>query len=348
MLGFRRREIVPAHRACLLSHFMNLPIAPAGSQELRTVESLHPLVKRLEANMSSVVLGKQDVVRWCLVALLSGEHLLLEDVPGVGKTLVAKALARSVAGDFCRLQFTPDLLPSDILGSSVFDTKQSQFIFHRGPIFSNIVLADEINRAPPRTQSALLEAMSEGQVSVDGQTFQLPRPFLVIATQNPFEYEGTYALPESQLDRFLLRISMGYPSLADERQVLISHREGEPVMDLEPVVECEQVSALQEAVRAVRVEESVGDYLLEIVHKTRESDELRVGVSTRGALSLYRASQTLALIEGRHFVVPDDVKNLAPLVLAHRVILKGFVRTGQREVAESLIRRLVEQATVPR
>jgi len=265
----------------------------------------------------------------------------------VGKTLVAKALARSVAGDFCRLQFTPDLLPSDILGSSVFDTKQSKFIFHRGPIFSNIVLADEINRAPPRTQSALLEAMSEGQVSVDGQTYSLPRPFLVIATQNPFEFEGTYALPESQLDRFLLRLSMGYPGREDERRVLATHRQGEPVQDLEPVIECEQVAALQEAVRAIAFEETVGEYLLEIVHKTRDSDELRVGVSTRGALSLYRSAQALALIEGRQFVVPDDVKRLAPLVLSHRVILKGFLRTGQREAAEAVIRRLVDQTAVP-
>jgi MoxR-like ATPase len=308
---------------------------------------LQALVGQLEVNMGRVVLGKADVVRWCLVALLSGEHVLLEDVPGVGKTLVAKALARSVAGDFCRLQFTPDLLPSDILGSSVFDTKQGKFIFHRGPIFSNIVLADEINRAPPRTQSALLEAMSEGQVSVDGQTFTLPRPFLVIATQNPFEFEGTYALPESQLDRFLLRISMGYPGRDDERRVLTSHRQGEPVQELEPVIECEQVAALQEAVRTIVFEESVGDYLLDIVHKTRQSDELRVGVSTRGALSLYRSAQALALIEGRQFVVPDDVKRLAPMVLAHRVILKGFLRTGQREAAEALIRRLVEQTAVP-
>ncbi|HEX5104879.1 MAG TPA: MoxR family ATPase [Pirellulaceae bacterium] len=297
--------------------------------------------------MGQVVLGKADVVRWCLVALLSGEHVLLEDVPGVGKTLVAKALARSVAGDFCRLQFTPDLLPSDILGSSVFDSKQGQFIFHRGPIFSNIVLADEINRAPPRTQSALLEAMSEGQVSVDGQTFTLPRPFLVIATQNPFEFEGTYALPESQLDRFLLRLSMGYPGREDERRVLATHRNGEPVQDLEPVVECEQVVALQNSVRAVSFEESVSEYLLDIVHRTRDSDELRVGVSTRGALSLYRAAQALALVEGRAFVVPDDVKRLAPLVFAHRVILKGFNRTGLREAADGIIRRLVEQTPVP-
>jgi MoxR-like ATPase len=326
---------------------MDLPVAAARSADALTPDELSRLVAQLDANMRRVVLGKPDVVRWCLVALLAGEHVLLEDVPGVGKTLVAKALARSVAGDFCRLQFTPDLLPSDILGSSVFDTKQGQFIFHRGPIFSNIVLADEINRAPPRTQSALLEAMSEGQVSVDGQTFPLPRPFLVMATQNPFEFEGTYALPESPLDRFLLRISMGYPGRDDERRVLVSHRQGEPVQELEPVIECEQVAALQEAVRTIVFEESVGDYLLDIVERTRNSDELRVGVSTRGALSLYRAAQALALIEGRQFVVPDDVKRLAPLVLAHRVILKGYLRTGQREAAEALIRRLVEQTAVP-
>ena len=326
---------------------MDLPATAARTDEMLAPEQLYALVAQLEANMGRVVLGKADVVRWCLVALLSGEHVLLEDVPGVGKTLVAKALARSVAGDFCRLQFTPDLLPSDILGSSVFDTKQSKFIFHRGPIFSNIVLADEINRAPPRTQSALLEAMSEGQVSVDGQTYSLPRPFLVIATQNPFEFEGTYALPESQLDRFLLRLSMGYPGREDERRVLATHRQGEPVQDLEPVIECEQVAALQEAVRTIAFEETMGEYLLEIVHKTRNSDELRVGVSTRGALSLYRSAQALALIEGRQFVVPDDVKRLAPLVLSHRVILKGFLRTGQREAAEAVIRRLVDQTAVP-
>src|SRR5688500_9564688 len=198
----------------------------AAAKELETLprEQLHRLIRQLEANMGRVVLGKADVVRWCLVALLSGEHVLLEDVPGVGKTLVAKALAKSVSGQFCRLQFTPDLLPSDILGSSVYDAKESRFVFHKGPIFANIVLADEVNRAPPRTQSALLEAMSEGQVSIDGQTLRLPSPFLVIATQNPCEYEATYALPESQLDRFLVRLSVGYPAADDERQVLASHR----------------------------------------------------------------------------------------------------------------------------
>lgn len=305
------------------------------------------LVSRLEANMNRVVLGKPEVVRFCLVALLSGEHILLEDVPGVGKTLVAKALARSVDGIFSRLQFTPDLLPSDIIGSTVYDTKEGKFVFHKGPIFANIVLADEVNRAPPRTQSALLEAMSEGQVSVDGQTYNLPQPFLVIATQNPYEFEGTYALPESQLDRFLLRLSIGYPGRDDERRVLATHRGGEPVQELQPAAHGDQVSQLQQSVREVRFDEAVSDYLLEVVHRTRESSELRVGVSTRGALSFYRAAQALAFVEGRNFVTPDDVKRLAPFVLAHRVLLRTSVRSGQREVAEAVIRRLTDSVTVP-
>lgn len=318
---------------------------PGNSQQQAVVTDL---VAKLENNICSVVLGKPEVVRMCLVALLSGEHVLLEDVPGVGKTLVAKALAKSVSGQFCRLQFTPDLLPSDILGSSVYDAKESRFVFHRGPIFANIVLADEVNRAPPRTQSALLEAMSEGQVSVDGQTLKLPSPFLVIATQNPYEYEGTYALPESQLDRFLVRLSVGYPAVADERQVLSSHRLKEPVQDLQPAVNGEQILLLQQAVRQVRLDDSLGNYLLDIVHLTRQCDELRVGVSTRGALSLYRAAQAIALIEGRAFVIPEDIKRLTPAVLAHRVLLKGLARTSQREVTEGIIRRLTDQVAVPR
>ncbi len=305
------------------------------------------LVRQLEANICRVVLGKPEVVRMCLIALLSGEHVLLEDVPGVGKTLVGKALARSVAGEFCRLQFGPDLLPSDIVGSSIFNTKSSEFVFHHGPIFANIVLADEINRAPPRTQSALLEAMSDGQVSVDGHTYRLPTPFLVIATQNPFEFEGTYALPESQLDRFLLRISVGYPSREDERQVLVSHRRGQPVDELQPVLTCEQVMSLQAAVREVTVDASLSDYLLDIVETTRNCSELSVGVSTRGALSLYRAAQAASLLAGRSFVVPDDIKQLAVPVLGHRIIPRSFAQGQQRSAVEALIRRLVSTVRVP-
>ncbi len=308
---------------------------------------LQSLVQQLEANISRVVLGKPQVVRLCVVALLAGEHVLLEDVPGVGKTLVGKALARSVSGDFARVQFTPDLLPSDILGTSIFDTNTNQFTFVLGPIFSNIVLADEINRTTPRTQSALLEAMAEGQVSADNQTHRLPRPFMVIATQNPFEFEGTYPLPESQLDRFLLRISMGYPDRHVEREVLTAHRNGEPVEQLQPVLSGEDVLALQEAVRQVQMDEAIGEYLLDIIDATRNCDELHIGASTRGALSLSRASQSLALVEGRDFVVPDDVKRLAVPVLAHRVITKGYLQTGQRQAAESLIQRLVDEIRVP-
>jgi MoxR-like ATPase len=321
--------------------------AAAAVESNLSFDELCELVRKLEANMCGVVLGKPDVVRMCLVALLAGEHVLLEDVPGVGKTLVGKALAKSVAGVFCRLQFTPDLLPSDIVGSSIFHAKTSEFVYNHGPVFANIVLADEINRAPPRTQSALLEAMSDGQVSVDGVTRPLPRPFMVIATQNPFEFEGTYTLPESQLDRFLLRISMGYPERVDERRVLSTHRLREPVEDLRPVLNCGQILQLQRKVREVAVDDSLADYMLDIVELTRRCDELHVGVSTRGALSLYRAAQSAALVDGRQFVVPDDVKSLATAVLVHRVIPRGFVQAGQRKETEELIRRLMEQVSVP-
>ncbi|MCC9609327.1 MoxR family ATPase [Blastopirellula sp. JC732] len=308
---------------------------------------LTSLVAELETSISRVVLGKSEVVRKCLITLLAGEHLLLEDVPGVGKTLVGKALARSLDGEFCRLQFTPDLLPSDIVGSNVFNNKTHEFVFHRGPIFANIVIADEINRTSPRTQSALLEAMSDNQVSVDGVTHDLPTPFMVIATQNPFEFEGTYPLPESQLDRFLMRISMGYPDRAAERQILETHRRGEPVAELTPVLHCEQIKQLQDAVREIDMNDSVHEYLLDIVEATRDTDDLQVGASTRAAISLYRAAQSLAMIEGRDFVVPDDVKHLAVSVLAHRVIPKGYLHAGQREAVETIVSRIVDEVAVP-
>ncbi|HEV3417451.1 MAG TPA: MoxR family ATPase [Pirellulales bacterium] len=304
-------------------------------------------VAELEANMAQVILGKPDVIRMCIVTLLAGEHLLLEDVPGVGKTLVAKALAKSVTGDFCRIQFTPDLLPSDIIGSSLFQAQSGEFVYSRGPVFANIVLADEINRTTPRTQSALLEAMSDRQVSVDGQTHPLPLPFMVIATQNPFEFEGTYPLPESQLDRFLMRISIGYPGRVDELQVLSAHRGGEPVDSLRPVVNGPQIRDLQESVRQVTVDEAIQEYLLNIIEATRRCDELQVGASTRGALCLYRASQALATVEGRDYVVPDDVKRLAVPVLAHRVIAKSYAHAGQRNTLESLIQRLLDGIPTP-
>lgn len=305
------------------------------------------LVKSLRDNINSVVLGKSEVVESCLTALLAGEHILLEDVPGVGKTLVGKAIAKSLAGEFRRIQFTSDLLPSDIVGSNVFNTRTSEFSFHKGPIFANVVLADEINRAPPRTQSALLEAMSERQVSVDGETLTLPNPFIVIATQNPFEMEGTYSLPESQMDRFLLRISMGYPGKNEERLVLSSHRQVDPVSELKPVVSFEDLLQVQSKVREVKVDAAIETYLLEIANRTRTSDELRVGVSTRAVLSVYRAAQARAVLANRDFVIPDDIKTLAVAALSHRVIAKGLLRAGQRSAVETVLTRLIESVPVP-
>jgi MoxR-like ATPase len=306
-----------------------------------------PFVDRVDKNIESVVLGKHDVVKMVMVALLAGEHILLEDVPGVGKTLIAKALAKSVQGDFSRIQFTPDLLPSDILGSSIYNSKTGEFVFSRGPVFGNIVLADEVNRAPPRTQSALLECMSERQVSVDGNAHQVPNPFLVIATQNPFEFEGTYLLPESQLDRFLLRIEIGYPDRDFERNILLSHNIGEPVDKLESVVNLEEVKASQMQIRNVKFEESVLDYLQDIVEATRESSELQVGVSTRGALGYYRAAQAMAAIHDRDYVVPDDIKQLAVPLIAHRVVPRGLAAGTDRKAAESIVRRLLDTVKIP-
>ena len=311
------------------------------------LSELHASSGQLLDNISGVVLGKRDVARICLVALLAGEHILLEDVPGVGKTLMGKAMARSVDGTFCRVQFTPDLLPSDIIGSSVYNAKDSEFVFNRGPIFSNFILADEINRAPPRTQSALLEAMSDSQVSVDGQTHELGQPFMVIATQNPFEFEGTYVLPESQLDRFLVRISMGYPNREFETEIFKNHRRGEPVEHLKAVCDWRRILAIQQAVRDVTVEDSISNYMLDVVHATRETSELSFGVSTRGALSWYRAVQALAFIDKRDYAIPDDAKGLAVAVLSHRVQQRGGVQGGQREDVEAIIREITGRIPLP-
>ena len=301
----------------------------------------------LRANIELAVLGKSDVVKLVVAAIMAGEHILLEDVPGVGKTLIAKALARSINGKFTRLQFTPDLLPSDITGSSIYNSSTGQFTFNAGPIFANVVLADEVNRAPPRTQSALLEAMGEGQVSVDGETHFLPDPMLVIATQNPFEFEGTYLLPESQLDRFLLRITVGYPSREHELRLLSSHRVGEPVDELGPVIEPSRIRELQKIVRGVNVEESLVNYLLDIIHATRDSDAVQVGVSTRGALAYYRAAQALATVENREHVIPDDIKRLAIPVLAHRIVPRGILPGADRSASEEVVRQLLASIAVP-
>ncbi|MCW5966532.1 MAG: MoxR family ATPase [Bryobacterales bacterium] len=291
--------------------------------------------------------GKHEVIRLSLACLLARGHLLIEDVPGVGKTTLAQALARSVRCDFHRLQFTSDMLPGDVLGVTVYNVRTETFEFKRGPIFTNFLLADEINRTTPKTQSALLEAMNEGQVSVDGATYRLVEPFMVIATQNPVEHHGTYPLPESQLDRFLLRLRIGYPDVDSERLIL---RGGEgPSHSPEPVMDAAELLALREEAETVRVDDAVLDYLLAIVEKTRNYDLLSLGVSPRGAQAMYRAVQALAFLEGRAYAVPEDVKRLAVPVLAHRVLLNTRVSLTQRSAdsSEKIIKEILNQVPVP-
>lgn len=327
----------------LFNHLLSFTSPPRSEALMPSSPSV--VIANIEKNIESVVLGKKQVVQKILIALMAGEHLLLEDVPGVGKTLLAKAIAKSIAGKFTRVQFTPDLLPSDIIGSSIYH--DGEFKFNPGPIFANVVLGDEINRAPPRTQSALLEAMSERQASVDGQTHTLPEMFLVIATQNPFEFEGTYVLPESQLDRFIMRIDVGYPGREAEKNILRSHQSGEPVEHLRPVATPDDVISLQRATREVSADDSLLEYLLDIVEETRRSSEIQVGVSTRGAIAFYRASQAMALISGRMFMVPDDIKSLAVPVLSHRIVPRGFTVGSERSVAESIVQRCIQNVDVP-
>jgi MoxR-like ATPase len=305
------------------------------------------LLKRLQDNIGGVLLGKPEAIRMALVALLAEGHLLIEDVPGIGKTLLAKALSRSLTCTFHRIQFTPDLLPSDLIGTSVFHQASGEFVFKPGPLFAQVVLADEINRATPRTQSALLEAMNDHQVTVDGQTRSLGPPFLVLATQNPYEFEGTYPLPESQLDRFLMRLRIGYPNRAAEKEVLVSHRSGEPVEQLGPVLNRQDITRLQARVRQLRVEDSLNDYILNLVEATRNHPEIYLGASTRAALSLYRAAQAHALLEGRSYVVPDDVKLLTLPVLAHRMLAKDFRQGGRSDAAESVVQDILSRTPVP-
>jgi MoxR-like ATPase len=314
---------------------------------INELDELLSLSNRLLDNVALVVLGKPDVIRLAVVALLADGHVLIEDVPGVGKTLLARAIAASIDCSFRRIQFTPDLLPSDVLGSSIYHAPSGEFVFKPGPLFANVILADEINRTTPRTQSALLEAMSDRQVSIEGQTYTLTPPFIVLATQNPYEFEGTYVLPESQLDRFMLRLRMGYPIRAEERKVFASHRNGEPVEMLSPVLTAQEVLQLQHGVRGVQVDDAITEYLLDIVHATRRSEDLHVGVSTRGALTLYRAAQSLALVSGRNYVVPDDIKSLVVPVLAHRVVGKSFLQAGEFGAAEAIIHDLVDRIRVP-
>jgi len=307
------------------------------------------IVTQLQRSIARAIFGKEDVIQLALITLLARGHLLIEDVPGVGKTTLAQALAKSFHCTFQRIQFTSDLLPSDVLGVSVYNPEAREFEFRHGPIFANVVLADEINRTTPRTQSALLEAMNEAQVTVDGRTLPLPQPFLVIATQNPVEHHGTYPLPESQLDRFLMRVKMGYPSHETEREILRSRTSDDPVTAMEPVADVTDVFAMQETVTRVRVDTSLHDYALEIVNRTRKSDQLALGVSPRGTLMLQRAAQARAFLDGRDFCLPDDFKQLAVPVFAHRVVASARHASLQKksETTENVLREIVESVPVP-
>jgi len=304
---------------------------------------------QLEAALRRVIRGTDEVVRLALVALFARGHLLIEGVPGVGKTTLAHALARSLDCSFQRIQFTSDMLPSDVVGISIYSAVEQRFEFKPGPVFANVLLADEINRTTPKTQSALLEAMNEGQVTVDAHSHRLPQPFLVIATQNPVEHHGTYPLPESQLDRFLVRVRMGYPKGESEREILRSEAGAARLDEVLPVLSSADVVAIQKEVAKVRVDDSLLDYTLQIVRRTRDSEFLSLGVSPRGSLMLYRAAQALAYVEGRDFAVPEDFKTLAVPVFAHRVVVNArYTSTLKKsEQAEQVLREIVESVLVP-
>ena len=310
------------------------------------VAQIQQAAERVRANIGQVIVGKEAEIDLLLVALLCEGHVLIEDVPGVGKTMLAKTLARSLGCTFQRIQCTPDLLPSDITGISYFNQKTGEFAFRPGPILSQIVLADEINRATPRTQAALLEAMEEHQISVERETMPLPQPFLVVATQNPIELEGTFPLPEAQLDRFLLRIKLGYPQAEEERAILRRFRQRQPLAELQAVLQASEMLALQQVVKEVIVSEPVESYLLEVIQATRSHSTIALGASPRAALALEHASQALAALAGRTFVRPDEVKRLAPAILSHRLILSSQARLRGR-AAEQALTEILESVPVP-
>ncbi len=306
-------------------------------------------IERLQRAIETVIKGKAEAVRLTIVTMIAGGHLLIEDVPGVGKTTLAQALARALDCSFQRIQFTSDLLPSDVIGLSVFNQHSSVFEWKPGPVFANVVLADEINRTTPKTQSALLEAMAERQVTVEGMTHPLPAPFMVLATQNPIEHHGTYPLPESQLDRFMLRLRIGYPCLEDEKQILRDRENADPLDHLIPVMTADEVVELQSSVSAVSVDDALVEYLMSIVSATRDSEMLDLGVSPRGCLSLFRAAQALALTEERSYCIPDDVKRLVIPVFAHRILVSSRFASALRrsEEAEAVLKEIMKTVSVP-
>jgi MoxR-like ATPase len=307
---------------------------------------LSDTARRIVENVKKVIVGRDEVVELAVIALLCEGHVLIEDVPGIGKTTLAKTVARSLGCSFQRIQFTPDLLPSDVTGIYYFNQKQQDFEFRAGPVMAQVVLADEINRATPRTQAALLEAMQERQVTIDGNTMLLPRPFLVLATQNPIELEGTFPLPEAQIDRFLLKIKLGYPTEQEESDILIRFERTDPLVGLKPVVNPDELLQMQAAVRQVRVEDSVRMYIVRVARATREHPAVSLGVSPRGTMALYRTAQARAAMRGRDFVIPDDVKVLAPYVLTHRIIISSQTRLRGR-TTEEVVMEVVDQVPVP-
>ena len=309
------------------------------------MKSVQESAERVVANVERVIVGKHVEVRMALVALLCEGHILIEDVPGVGKTMLAKALSRSIGCSFRRIQFTPDLLPTDVTGLSIFNQKTQEFEFRPGPIMAQVVLADEINRATPKTQSALLECMEERQATIDGTSHMMPTPFLVIATQNPIEYEGTFALPEAQLDRFMLRLRLGYPKAMEEIVILDEQKRRHPIDQLQQVLDLDELRQMQAAVKEIYVDQTVAEYIVRLTGATREHADVYLGASPRGSINLYRAGQALAALDGRDFVIPDDIKQLAVAVLAHRLIVKS--QASLREVdPDGIVREILGQVPI--
>ena len=313
---------------------------------MHSVQDLATSVQRVINNVEKVIVGKAESVAFSLIAVICNGHVLIEDVPGVGKTVLTKAIARSIGCSFKRIQFTPDLLPSDVTGVSIYNQKTGNFEFRAGPIMSQIVLADEINRATPKTQSALLEAMEETQITVDGATYRLPEPFMVMATQNPIEYEGTFPLPEAQLDRFMMNIKLGYPNVSDEMNILDTHQFHHPLDDLEQIMAAEELALIQKQVRSIHVDPSIREYIVAIANATRNHNNIYLGSSPRGSLALYRASQALAAIRGRGYVIPDDVKLLAKPTLAHRIIVTPAARV-RAITSTAVLDEILQSVPVP-